>query len=175
MKKRKRKVTLTLPEEFLDLCESDLQKPEAVLRGFIADLAGIVNWQSNPRTDGYSSNGSDECDLAQAYYERVGYPTWAKQKREEQNRKSLPKSPGSQAADLNCRGRQKDLTPDKKRAIQPGWFLRLLLRLNTGLQVHKGPYQTLQPLLRWHLIFECYPFSTPIQEWGSIAKICLNF
>ncbi len=112
MKKRKRKVTLTLPEEFLDLCESDLQKPEAVLRGFIADLAGIVNWQSNPRTDGYSSNGSDERDMAQAYYNRVGYPHRARWEREVQDKKNLPKSPGYQAADLNCRWRQKDLTPD---------------------------------------------------------------
>lgn len=48
-------------------------KPEVVLRGFIADLCGLMNWSNNPRTDGYSSNGSDERDYAEAYY-RVGYP-----------------------------------------------------------------------------------------------------
>lgn len=29
---------------------------------------------NNPRADGYSSNGSDERDYAEAYYNRVGYP-----------------------------------------------------------------------------------------------------
>ena len=48
--------------------------PEIVLRGFIADLTGIMNFVSSPRADGYSSNGSDERDMARAYYERVGYP-----------------------------------------------------------------------------------------------------
>jgi hypothetical protein len=45
-----------------------------VLTGFIADLAGIMNWADNPRADGYSSNGSDERRMAMEYYERVGYP-----------------------------------------------------------------------------------------------------
>ena len=35
-----------------------------------------MNWQSNPRVDGYSSNGSDERRMAGEYYERVGYPYW---------------------------------------------------------------------------------------------------
>ena len=48
--------------------------PEVVLRGFIADLAEIMNWADNPRADGYSSNGSDERRYAMEYYERVGYP-----------------------------------------------------------------------------------------------------
>jgi hypothetical protein len=47
-----------------------------VLTGFIADLCGIVSWASEPRADGYNSNGSDERDMARAYYERVGYPWW---------------------------------------------------------------------------------------------------
>ena len=50
-----------------------------MLRGFIADLAGIMNWASSPRADGYSSNGSDERRMAMEYYERVGYPWWHKQ------------------------------------------------------------------------------------------------
>lgn len=72
--KRKTKLTLELPAEFIELCEADGVTPEMVLRGFIADLAGIMNWQASPRQDGYSSNGSDERMMAQAYYERVGYP-----------------------------------------------------------------------------------------------------
>lgn len=74
--KRKHKLTLDLPVEFVELCEADGVTPETVLRGFIADLTGIMNWQANPREDGYSSNGSDERMMAQAYYERVGYPYW---------------------------------------------------------------------------------------------------
>ena len=109
MPRRKRKVTLTLPDEFIDLCEADLQKPEVVLRGFIADLAGIVSWCSNPRADRYASNGSDERRMAEDYYNRVGYPYMAEIIRQQQQKKNLPKSQGSQAANLNCRDRQKDL------------------------------------------------------------------
>jgi hypothetical protein len=72
--KRKRIVRIELPEEFISLCARDQVEPEIVLRGFIADLCGIMNWMANPRTDGYSSNGSSERDMAQAYYNRVGYP-----------------------------------------------------------------------------------------------------
>lgn len=73
MNRTKRRVTIHLPEEFLELCKYDMVTPERVLRGFIADLCGIVSWASNPRTDQYSSNGSDERDFARAYYDRVGY------------------------------------------------------------------------------------------------------
>jgi hypothetical protein len=69
-----RVIALALPPEFIRLCESDGVKPEIVLRGFIADLCGIMNWSNHPRVDGYSSNGSDERRLAEEYYERVGYP-----------------------------------------------------------------------------------------------------
>lgn len=74
--KRKNKLTIELPEEFIELCEADGVTPEIVLRGFIADVSGIVSWAANPRTDGYNSNGSDERSMAQEYYERVGYPYW---------------------------------------------------------------------------------------------------
>jgi hypothetical protein len=74
--KRKTRLTLDLPAEFVELCEADGVTPETVIRGFIADLAGIMNWQANPRQDGYSSNGSDERTMAQDYYDRVGYPYW---------------------------------------------------------------------------------------------------
>ena len=72
----KHTLTLELPEEFIALCEADGTTPETVLRGFIADLAGIIDWADNPREDGYSSSGSDERDMAYAYYQRVGYPYW---------------------------------------------------------------------------------------------------
>ncbi len=69
-------LTLALPEEFIALCERDGVTPETVLRGFIADVSGIISWARDPRSDGYSSNGSDERMMAYAYYERVGYPYW---------------------------------------------------------------------------------------------------
>jgi hypothetical protein len=72
----KRTITLSLPDEFIALCKQDETDPETVLKGFIADLCAIVSWQRCPRTDGYSSNGSDERGLAREYYERVGYPYW---------------------------------------------------------------------------------------------------
>jgi hypothetical protein len=72
----KRKITLTLPAEFIELCKEDKTDPETVLRGFIADLCEIISWADRPRTDGYNSNGSDERGMARAYYERVGYPYW---------------------------------------------------------------------------------------------------
>jgi hypothetical protein len=75
-KRRTNKLALELPAEFIDLCERDGVTPETVLKGFIADLCEIINWQSNPRADGYSSNGSDERRLADEYYNRVGYPYW---------------------------------------------------------------------------------------------------
>jgi hypothetical protein len=74
--KRKHTVKIELPPEFIELCKRDQVQPEVVLRGFIADLCGIMNWASNPRADGYSSNGSDERDMAAQYYWRVGYPWW---------------------------------------------------------------------------------------------------
>jgi len=50
--------------------------------------------------------------MAQAYYDRVGYGHWAMSIRKNQKRENLLKSPGSQAANLNCRSRQNILTPD---------------------------------------------------------------
>jgi hypothetical protein len=73
-----KRLTLALPDEFIALCASDGVTPELVLRGFIADLAGIMNWAASPRADGYSSNGSDERRMAMEYYQRVGYPWWNK-------------------------------------------------------------------------------------------------
>ena len=78
MPRKQNHITLELPPEFVALCKGDNVPPEVVLRGFIADLAEIMNWASAPRADGYSSNGSDERGLAREYYERVGYPWWNK-------------------------------------------------------------------------------------------------
>lgn len=72
----KHKIILTLPPQFIELCQQDETDPETVLRGFISDLCGIVSWANHPRQDGYNSHGSDERDMARAYYERVGYPYW---------------------------------------------------------------------------------------------------
>lgn len=66
-------LTIALPPEMIRLCEGDTVEPQVVLCGFIADLCGLMNWARDPRADGYSSNGSDERDRADAYYERVGY------------------------------------------------------------------------------------------------------
>jgi hypothetical protein len=67
-------LTIALPSEMIRLCEGDGVESQVVLCGFIADLCGLMNWARDPRPDGYSSNGSDERDHAEAYYERVGYP-----------------------------------------------------------------------------------------------------
>ena len=74
MPRAKKTVTIQLPAEFIALCKHDRVEPERVLRGFIADLCGIMNWANNPRADGYSSNGSDEREKARTYYDRVGWP-----------------------------------------------------------------------------------------------------
>ena len=78
MPRKTNRVTIDLPPEFVVLCKADGIEPIVVLRGFIADLAEIMNWADAPRADGYSSNGSDERRMAREYYERVGYPWWNK-------------------------------------------------------------------------------------------------
>ena len=64
-------VTINVPSEFVDICAEFQQSPDSVLRAFIADSAGLMNFFSCPRADGYSSNGSDERDLAEQYLERT--------------------------------------------------------------------------------------------------------
>jgi len=71
-----RTVTFTLPDEFLELCEEVNQTPEVILRGFIADLCDL-------RERPYCTNGSDERDLAERYFERCGYRFMAKIAKEE--------------------------------------------------------------------------------------------
>ncbi len=77
----KRKITLQLPTEFVELCERDLTTPEDVLRGFIGDLSGFISW----RLDGFHSNGLDARRCAQTYYEQVGYARNAEHTRKSQD------------------------------------------------------------------------------------------
>ena len=64
-------ITLTLPPEFVGLCRDTGVTPEDALRAFVADVTGIQSWSSDPREDGYSSNGGDERLLAREYWERA--------------------------------------------------------------------------------------------------------
>jgi hypothetical protein len=102
MSKSGRLVTIHLPEEFVELCNYDMVCPALVLRGFIADLCGIVSWCSNPRADHYSSNGSDEREFAMQYYKRVGYPYEAQWRRDNCGQ---GQSPCSLTANSGCRCR----------------------------------------------------------------------
>jgi hypothetical protein len=68
---KKEKLTLALPPEFVKFCADHNVSTIEVLHAFIADVTGIMNYCSNPREDGYSSNGSDERDMAAAYFERT--------------------------------------------------------------------------------------------------------
>jgi len=79
MSKRKRKVTISLPNEFLELCDSDRTEPERVLRQFIADVCEISSW--TPRADGYTSTGSDAGSLARDYYDRVDHRKWRREQK----------------------------------------------------------------------------------------------
>ena len=62
-------LTIELPLEFIRLCRLDKTSPEAIVRGFIADLCDI----DDPRR-GYVCHGAPRRDLARFYYEQVGYP-----------------------------------------------------------------------------------------------------
>ena len=61
-----RNLSMVLPDEFLKLCEEVHETPAAILEGFIADLCHL---QESP----YITNGSDERDMAEAYFDRCGY------------------------------------------------------------------------------------------------------
>lgn len=64
-------ITLQIPPEFIGLAKLTQMSPEDLLRGFIADVTGIHNYLSCPRADEYSSNGSDERDLAEEWLQRA--------------------------------------------------------------------------------------------------------
>lgn len=65
--------TIELPDEFIALCADNMVTPETMLRTFISDVSGIINWAKDPRKDGYSSGGSDERDMAKRYMNRCSY------------------------------------------------------------------------------------------------------
>lgn len=62
---------IPIPPEFIRICEEIGTDPVDVLRGFIADLCGLQNDAARPRADGFSSNGSDEREMADTYFERA--------------------------------------------------------------------------------------------------------
>lgn len=64
-------VTLRVPPEFLRECRRVQMTPEELLRSFVGDLSGLINSRACPRADGYGSNGSDEREYADAWYERA--------------------------------------------------------------------------------------------------------
>lgn len=64
-------ITLRVPPEFLRECKRVQMTPQALLRSFVGDLAGIASYINTPRADGYDSNGSDERDRAQEWLYRA--------------------------------------------------------------------------------------------------------
>lgn len=64
-------VTIRVPPEFLRECQRVQMTPEQLLRSFVGDLSGIQNYATNPRADGYGSNGSDERDRAADWLDRA--------------------------------------------------------------------------------------------------------
>jgi hypothetical protein len=66
---------IAVPPEFFALCaERGIEVIDA-LKGLIADVCELQNYVSNPREDGYSSNGSDERMYANQWFDRA-YPNW---------------------------------------------------------------------------------------------------
>lgn len=65
------KLDLDIPPEFEEVCSAVGKSPAELLRGFIADAAGIRNSVATPRADRFNSNGSDERDMAESYIERA--------------------------------------------------------------------------------------------------------
>lgn len=64
-------LSLRIPPEFIMECRQVQKTPEEVLRGFIGDAAGLMNYLANPRADGYCSNGSDERTYAESWLDRA--------------------------------------------------------------------------------------------------------
>lgn len=64
-------VTVRVPPEFARECLAVQRSVEAVLQGFMADAAGIMNYVARPRADGYSSHGSDERMYAENWLDRA--------------------------------------------------------------------------------------------------------
>lgn len=108
-------ITLRIPPEFVRECRSVQLSPEAVLRGFIGDLTGIQNYLHHPRTDGYGSNGSDERDYAEAWFNRAYEMSRvdldlldAKDEEQEERQNSYDELTGFLDDFLDCGGRTED-------------------------------------------------------------------
>lgn len=76
-REEQRSLTLTLPDEFLQLCEEVDETPASILESFIADLCGM----DGPSP--YITSGSDERMFVQEYFDRCGYRYRAEWAREE--------------------------------------------------------------------------------------------
>ncbi len=70
MSQRQHRIEITLPLDFLELCDSDIVSPKKVLCDFIADLCDITSQHPEHSTE-YLSNGSADRDRARAYYDRI--------------------------------------------------------------------------------------------------------
>jgi hypothetical protein len=75
-------IRIGLPPEFAIKCEDAGISPEEVIEAFIRDLCAL---------DG--SNGSDERDLAQSYFDRCGYD-WRSRVRRRRGRPSASHGKG---------------------------------------------------------------------------------
>lgn len=64
-------VTLRVPAEFVWECKRYGMSPAEMLQGFACDAAGVMNYNVRPRADGFSSNGSDERDMADEWMHRA--------------------------------------------------------------------------------------------------------
>lgn len=64
-------VVLRVPRELRVLANDHRVGVDEFLRAFMADVCDIRNTYANPRADGLSSNGSDERDLAEQWFQRA--------------------------------------------------------------------------------------------------------
>jgi hypothetical protein len=60
-------LTITLPAEFIALCEAHNIDSQGLIKGFIADTAGLIAFNRH----GYYSNGAQARIKARAYFEEV--------------------------------------------------------------------------------------------------------
>jgi hypothetical protein len=63
-------LALELPREFWDYCGDRGLTPREVLGAFVSDLCELTSLYESPREDGFCSNGSDERDHANQYFQR---------------------------------------------------------------------------------------------------------
>jgi len=76
------RLTLDLPEVFLQFCAENLISPALILEGFIGDLCYCTG-EKGPDGTLYATNGSDERMLAEQYYNRCCYNFTTAHRKEE--------------------------------------------------------------------------------------------